>query len=86
VTLAPPCLIDAVLGDHFTSSGTGPAAVAGYPSLTVPMGNVSGLPVGLLFFGAAWSEASLLKFGFAYEQGTKRRTLPTYVPTLTPRT
>ena len=84
-TMDPPHLIDLVLGDHFTGSGTGPAAVAGYPSLTVPMGNVSGLPMGLLFFGPAWSEATLLRLGFAYEQGTRRRTLPTLASTLTPR-
>ena len=59
--------------------------MAGYPSLTVPMGNVAGLPSGLLFFGPAWSEAALLRFAFAYEQGTKRRTLPTFAATLTPR-
>ena len=68
-TMGPACLIDPVLKDQFVGGGTGQmAAVAGYPHLTVPMGEVSGLPVGLSFVGPAWSEATLLAFGYAFEQ------------------
>jgi amidase len=80
-----PGLIDPLMGDHFSGSATGPAAIAGYPSLSVPMGNVAGLPVGLLFFGPAWTEGTLLKLGYAYERASKRRTLPTFAATVTPR-
>ena len=68
-TLGPPCLIDPVLKDQFVGGGAGQlAAVSGYPHLTVPMGEVSGLPVGLSFIGPAWSEATLLGLGYAFEQ------------------
>ncbi|MEZ5283560.1 MAG: amidase family protein [Vicinamibacterales bacterium] len=73
---------DHVLGDHFTGAGYGVAAVAGTPSLTVPMGNVMGLPVGLAFMGRPYAEADLLAMGYAFEQATKARTPPTYAPTL----
>jgi amidase len=55
-----------------------PAAVAGYPHLTVPMGRVNGLPVGLSFVGAPWSEARLLALGFAYEQASRARVPPSF--------
>jgi amidase len=58
-------------------SATGYAAIAGYPHLTVPMGYVNGLPVGLSFIGPKWSEKTLLSFGYAYEQATKKRVPPT---------
>ncbi len=68
-TLAPAWLIDPVLGDRYLGGGAGTlAAVAGYPHLTVPMGSVAGLPVGLSFIGPAWSEARLLSLGYAFEQ------------------
>ncbi len=68
-TVGPAWLIDPVLKDHFTGGGTGTmAAVSGYPHLTVPMGSVRGLPVGLSFIGPAWSEATLLSLGYAFEQ------------------
>ena len=68
-TVGPAWLIDPVLGDRYVGGGAGnAAAVAGYPHLTVPMGKVSGLPVGLSFVGPAWSEAKLLSLGYAYEQ------------------
>jgi amidase len=68
-TLAPAWKIDAVNGDTFIGGGAGGlAAVAGYPHLTVPMGLVKGLPVGLSFIGPRWSEARLLSLGFAFEQ------------------
>ena len=73
-TLGPAGLIDPVLKDHFVGGGTGTmAAVAGYPHLTVPMGEVSGLPVGLSFIGPAWSEATLLNLGYAFEQAGPSR-------------
>jgi amidase len=56
--------------------------VAGYPSITVPAGDAFGLPVGLSFFGRAWSEALLIKLAYAYEQGTKHRRPPAFPPTV----
>jgi amidase len=77
-TLGPAWLIDPVLKDHFVGGGAGgAAAVAGYPHLTAPMGQVDGLPVGLSFVGPAWSEASLLAYGYAFEQVARARTPPT---------
>ena len=68
-TLPPAWKIDAVNGDQISGGGAGSlAAVAGYPHLTVPMGQVKGLPVGLSFMGPKWSEALLLSLGYAYEQ------------------
>jgi amidase len=68
-TMPPAWKIDAVNGDQISGGGAGSlAAVAGYPHLTVPMGLVKGLPVGLSFIGPKWSEALLLSLGFAYEQ------------------
>jgi amidase len=80
-TQAPPGLIDLVNGDHWLGSSSTPAAVAGYPSLTVPAGYIAGLPVGLSFIGRAWSEPTLLRLAFAYEQATKHRRPPTFAPT-----
>ena len=82
--MAPAWPTDHVLGDHFVGAGYGMAAVAGTPSLTVPMGDVQGLPVGIAFMGRAYSEADLLAMGFAFEQKTKARTAPTYRPTVQP--
>jgi amidase len=68
-TMPPAWKIDAVNGDQISGGGAGSlAAVAGYPHLTVPMGLVKGLPVGLSFIGPKWSEALLLSLGYAYEQ------------------
>ena len=76
-TLGPAGLIDPVLKDRYLGGGAGTlAAVAGYPHLTVPMGQVSGLPVGLSFIGPAWSEARLLSLGYAFEQATHARRPP----------
>jgi amidase len=75
---SPPWTIDLVNGDHFVGSSTTPAAVAGYPSITVPAGDAFGLPVGISFIGRRWSEAQLIKYAYAYEQATKHRRAPTF--------
>ena len=83
VTTGPAWCIDWVNGDY--SSGVGfssPAAMAGYPHLTVPMGQVRGLPVGLSFVGAAYQEGPLLALGYAYEQATHLRAAPAFRPTV----
>ena len=75
----PAWLIDTVNGDASGASATSPPAVAGYPHVTVPMGQgAGGLPVGLSFIGPAWSDARLLQYAYAYEQATKHRKPPTY--------
>jgi len=78
-TGGPAWLIDLVNGDGGTASAPGPstvAAVAGYPHITVPMGFVGELPVGLSFFGRAWSEPTLIRLAYAYEQATRHRRPP----------
>ncbi|MBU6438582.1 MAG: amidase, partial [Betaproteobacteria bacterium] len=77
-TSGPAWLIDPINGDASGDSATSPAAVAGYPHVTVPMGQVSGLPVGLSFIGTAWSDVQLLQFAYAFEQATKMRRAPTF--------
>jgi amidase len=77
-TTDPAWVIDLVDGDHDGPSSTTLAAAAGYPHLTVPMGEVKGLPVGISFIGPAWSEQHLLSLGYAYEQATHARKPPTY--------
>jgi len=73
---------DLVNGDHFTGSSSTPAAVARYPSVSVPMGYAWGLPVNLSFFGAAWSEPTLIRLAYAYEQITMHRKAPQFRSTL----
>ncbi len=81
-TQGPADLIDLVNGDAGgRGSFTSPAAVAGYPHVTVPMGFVHGLPVGLSFVGGAWSEATLLKLAYAFEQTAPARRAPTFAAT-----
>jgi amidase len=75
-TAGPAWLIDTVNGDHDTGGCSTPAAVAGYPHITVPAGFVRGLPVGISFFAGAWSEPALLKIAYAFEQSTKARKAP----------
>ncbi len=79
----PAWTTDLINGDHFGGSSTYPSAVAGYPIVNVPMGFVDGvLPVGLSFIGTAYSEPTLIKYAYAYEQATKLRRPPTYIPML----
>ncbi len=81
-TGGPAWLIDLVNGDSHAGGFTSPAAVAGYPHVTLPMGDVAGLPVGLSFVGGAWSEPTLLRLAYAYEQATHHRRAPTFARTL----
>jgi len=75
-TGSPAWKTDWVNGDHYQIGSSGPAAMAGYPNLTVPMGFVDGLPVGISFYGRAWSEGLLLEIGYGFEQVTKVRKAP----------
>ncbi len=82
-TMGPACMTDLVNGDHWLGGSTSAAAVSGYPSITVPGGFIFGLPLGLSFFGRAWSEPTLIKLAFAFEQATKFRKPPQYLTTAT---
>jgi amidase len=77
-TGSPAWTTDLVNGDHFTGASSTPAAVAGYPSITVPAGDAFGLPIGLSFIGTAWSEPRLISLAYAYEQLTKHRRPPAF--------
>jgi len=79
-TTSVACCIDLISGDYRTGSGfSGPAAMAGYPHITVPMGQVMGLPVGLSFVGSAYKEPELLRMAYAFEQASKKRTAPAFL-------
>jgi len=80
-TEGPAALTDFVVGDHQLGSSASAAAVAGYPSITVPAGFVFGLPVGISFFGRAWSESVLIKLAYAFEQASKLRRSPRFAAT-----
>ena len=81
-TGGPAWTTDLVNGDHFTGASSTPAAVAGYPSITVPAGDAFGLPVGISFIGRAWSEERLVALAYAYEQATKHRRPPQFKPSV----
>jgi len=84
-TGGPAWLTDLVAGDHLSGGSSSFAAVAGYPNINVPAGEVFGLPVGISFFGHAWSEPVLIRIAYAYEQASKLRKPPQFVPTLGPK-
>jgi amidase len=77
-TGTPAWKTDLVNGDLYLGGNSSLAAIAGYPNISVPMGFIDGLPVGVSFFGAAWSEPKLLEIAYGYEQGTKVRKAPEF--------
>jgi len=77
---SPAWKTDPILGDHFVGAGYGVAAVAGTPSLTVPVGDVAGLPVGVTWMGRPYTEGDLIGFAYTFEQATARRRAPTFSP------
>lgn len=81
-TNGPSWTIDLVNGDHFGGGSSEPAAIAGFPAITVPAGFVHGLPIGISFFGKAWSEPTLIKLAYSFEQATKHRKAPGFLKSI----
>ena len=81
-TAGPAWLTDLINGDHAAGGSSSAAAVAGYPNINVTAGYLWGLPVGISFFGRAWSEPTLLKIAYSFEQLTKARQKPRFLPTI----
>jgi amidase len=81
-TGGPAWLTDLVNGDHVAGGSSNAAAVAGYPNINVTAGFISGLPVGISFFGRAWSEPTLIRLAFAFEQATLARQTPRFLSTI----
>ena len=79
-TGSPAWKTDLINGDHFMGGSSSLAAIAGYPSITIPMGFIDELPVGVSFFSEAWSEPLLIEIAFGYEQSTKHRKAPKFIP------
>ncbi|MBV6653056.1 MAG: hypothetical protein KI786_04830, partial [Mameliella sp.] len=78
-TGTPAWKTDHVNGDHYTLGSSSPAAWAGYPNISVPMGFIEGLPVGLSFFGTAWSEPALISMSYSFEQASLARKKPKFL-------
>ena len=79
ITMGPTCSIDTIYGDRWGDySLTTPAAISGYPHITVPCGKVYDLPVGLSFFGTAYTEGKLIGIAYSYEQASKKRVKPDF--------
>lgn len=81
-TGGPAWLTDLINGDHVAGGSSNAAAVAGYPNINVTAGLISGLPVGISFFGRAWSEPTLIRLAFSFEQATQARQAPKFLPTI----
>ena len=81
-TGGPAWVTDLVNGDHFSGASSTPAAVAGYPNINVPAGFSHELPIGISFFGRAWSEPMLIRIAYGFEQASKQRRAPKFIPTL----
>ena len=80
-TGSPAWKTDLINGDNFKLSSSVYAALSGYPNITIPMGFIENLPVGISFFGRKWSEPSLIEIAYSYEQGTKHRKAPQFFET-----
>ena len=81
-TGGPAWITDLITGDHFGGGSSNAAAVAGYPNINVTAGSIAGLPVGISFFGRAWSEPTLIKIAYGFEQATKARKAPKFLPSI----